>query len=87
MNGDARLRFAKGVKLRRESEGDDMLLVPEGALVLNPSAAAALDLVDGQRTFSQIVDAIVERFEVAPDVARAEVGALFERLAERGFLR
>ena len=64
-----------------------MLLVPEGALMLNASAAAALDLVDGQRTFDDIVAAVVERFDVTADTARGELDELFARLSERGFLR
>jgi pyrroloquinoline quinone biosynthesis protein D len=64
-----------------------MLLVPEGALVLNDSAAAALELVDGRRTVEAIVDAVVELFEVEPDRARDDLRDLFERLAERGFVR
>lgn len=87
MNADARPRFARGVKLRRETSGESMLLVPEGALVLNAGAAAALDLVDGERTLSEIVDAIVERFEVTRETAKADVASLFERLSERGFMR
>ncbi len=86
MNAAARPRFGKGVKLRHEGDGNAMLLIPEGALVLNRPAAVALELVDGKRTLAQIVDAVVEQFEVTPDRARDDVGDLFERLAERGFL-
>jgi len=39
---DAVPRFGKGVKLRRDANGSAMLLVPETALELNGSAAAAL---------------------------------------------
>jgi coenzyme PQQ biosynthesis protein PqqD len=63
-----------------------MLLVPEGALVLNRVASVALELVDGERTLGEIVDAIVEQFEVEPDRARDDLSALFDRLNERGFL-
>ena len=48
MNAQSRPRFGKGVKLRHEPDGGAMLLVPEGALVLNRSAAVALELVDGK---------------------------------------
>lgn len=87
MNDDSQPRFGKGVKLRREEDGSVMLLVPEGALVLNPTAAAALELVNGKRTFAEIVAEIVEQFEVAPERAGDELRGLFGRLAERGFLR
>ncbi len=87
VNRQAPLALGKGVKLRHDRDGGVMLLVPEGALMLNASAAAALELVDGQRTFDDIVAAVVERFDVAAETARAELDELFARLAERGFLR
>lgn len=86
VNLAAQPRFGKGVKMRHDADGSAMLLVPEGALVLNPPAAAALELVDGRRTFEEIVAAVVERFDVAPQLAQEEISALFERLSQRGFL-
>ncbi len=86
MNAATQPKFGKGVKLRHESDGGVMLLVPEGALVLNSVAAVALELVDGTRTFAQIVDAIVKRFDVEPERAREDLMDLFDRLAERGFV-
>lgn len=87
MNAGDRPRFGKGVKLRREAGGEAMLLVPEAALMLNPAAAAALELVDGTRTVGEIVEAVVDRFEVEAARARDDVAELFDRLAARGFLR
>ncbi|MGC1381167.1 MAG: pyrroloquinoline quinone biosynthesis peptide chaperone PqqD [Candidatus Baltobacteraceae bacterium] len=86
MTPEARPRLGKGIKLRHDGDGSVMLLVPEGALILNQSAAAALELVDGERTLSEIVETIVERFDVAPEAARDELGTLFDRLAQRGFV-
>jgi pyrroloquinoline quinone biosynthesis protein D len=87
MNADARPRLGKGVKLRHDADGSVMLLVPEGALVLNDSAAAALELVDGERTLAEIAAAVVERFEVSAQRARVELAELFGRLEERGFVQ
>lgn len=87
MNAPARPRFGKGVKLRHDPDGGVMLLVPEAALVLNEPAAAALELVDGTRTIGEIVEEVVKQFDVEPERARDDVGALFDRLVERGFLR
>jgi coenzyme PQQ biosynthesis protein PqqD len=78
--------FGKGVRMRHEPDGSAMLLVPEGALVLNAAAAATLSLVDGTRTVDDIVAALVAQFDVAPEQARADVEALFERLTERRLL-
>jgi pyrroloquinoline quinone biosynthesis protein D len=87
VNAQARPRFGKGVKLRRDPDGGVMLLVPEGALVLNSPAAVALELVDGKRTLAEIVDAVVERFDVAPERARNDLNGLFDRLTQRGFVQ
>lgn len=87
MNAQTRPRFGKGVKLRHEPDGGAMLLVPEAALVLNRPATVALALVDGKRTLAQIVDAVVEQFEISPERAQEDLDDLFDRLAERGFLR
>lgn len=86
MNPGARPRFAKGVKLRHDRDGSVMLLVPEGALVLNPSAAAGLEMIDGRCSLDEIVNAVIERFEVSADRARTDLTDLFTRLAERGFI-
>jgi pyrroloquinoline quinone biosynthesis protein D len=87
VNAQAQPRFGKGVKLRRDPDGSVMLLVPEGALVLNSPAAVALELIDGKRTLAEIVDAVVERFDVAPDRARDDLNGLFDRLTQRGFVQ
>lgn len=86
MNLTAKPRFGKGVKLRHDADGSVMLLVPEGALVLNRPAAAALELIDGRRTLEEIVAAVVERFNVAPHCAQDELSDLFDRLSQRGFV-
>jgi pyrroloquinoline quinone biosynthesis protein D len=78
--------FERGVRLRTEDDGSAMLLVPEGAVKLNASAAAALALVDGRRTVDEIVAHICARFDVADSRARDEITALFERLHLRQML-
>jgi pyrroloquinoline quinone biosynthesis protein D len=83
MNTSAAPRFGKGVRLHTSRDGQAMLLIPEGALVLNPSAAATLELIDGARTIAEIVHAITERFDVTQEQAQGDVGELIARLAER----
>lgn len=86
MNETSAVRFGKGVRFRRDRDGNALLLVPEGALQLNGSAGAALELVDGARSVDDIVALLVEGFEVTRDDARSGVTEVFERLIERGFL-
>lgn len=87
MNETAPLRFGKGVRFRRDRDGNGVLLVPEGALQLNGTAGAALELVDGKRTVHDIVTVLVERFDVTRDEALAGVTEVLQRLTERGFLQ
>jgi coenzyme PQQ biosynthesis protein PqqD len=61
-----------------------MLLFPEGALVLNPTAAAVLELCDGNRTVSAIVTQLEERYQGAS--VGNDVRNLLSRIAERGLL-
>jgi pyrroloquinoline quinone biosynthesis protein D len=87
-DADDRPEFARGVRLRRERDGTALLLVPEGIVRLNATAAATLELVDGHRTIDEIV-AIMEARHV--DVPRGRVAAdvreLFGRLRARRLLR
>lgn len=86
MTPEQRPKFGKGVKLRLEDDGNAMLLVPEGALVLNSTAAETLELVDGRRSIDDIVATLVERFDVERDTARDDVCELMDQLASKGFV-
>jgi pyrroloquinoline quinone biosynthesis protein D len=86
LNAADKPRLGKGVRLRRESAESAMLLVPEGALALNASAAAALELVDGMHSIAEIAARLVEFFDVDENLAREEVCRLLDRLAERRFI-
>lgn len=79
--------FARGVRLRKEPDGTTMLLVPEGVVRLNVTAAAALALVDGRRTQGEIVAELEARgFDATAARIAEDVGALFARLRARRFL-
>ena len=86
MNPVVRPAFERGVRLRTEDDGSAMLLVPEGAVKLNASAAAALALVNGERTLDEIIAEVCARVDVADERARDDVTALFERLRLRRML-
>jgi coenzyme PQQ biosynthesis protein PqqD len=86
VNAGVRPVFERGVRLRTEDDGSAMLLVPEGAIKLHASAAAALALVNGERTLDEIIADICLRFDVADDRARDDVVTLFERLRMRRML-
>ena len=79
--------FARGVRLKRQA-GGAILLVPEGIVTLNPTAAAALALVDGTRTVGEIAATLGNGGFAAPDGESArDVRDLFARLRARHLLR
>lgn len=74
------------MRLRREPSGETYLMIPEGIVALNETAAAALELADGTRDFNAIVAALAERFENAGSAISTDVRDLFNEFAERGFI-
>jgi pyrroloquinoline quinone biosynthesis protein D len=80
--------FERGVRLRREADGSALLLVPEGIVRLNPSAAAAIGLIDGRRSIDEVVTELAQSSYDAPNERIADdVQALFDRLRARRFVR
>ena len=78
-----RPRLATGARLRYDDVREEhLLLIPEGAVRLNPTAAEVLELCDGERSLDDIVGALSARYEGA-DV-RDDVLALVDAMAERG---
>ncbi|HWE07839.1 MAG TPA: pyrroloquinoline quinone biosynthesis peptide chaperone PqqD [Solirubrobacteraceae bacterium] len=80
-----RPRLTTGARLRYdEVRGEHVLLVPEGVVRLNPTAAEVLDLCDGERSFDDIVDALAARYDGAD--LRDDVRGLVDALTEKGLL-
>jgi coenzyme PQQ biosynthesis protein PqqD len=61
-----------------------VLLYPEGAVLLNDTGAAILQLVDGRRTVAEIAAILGERYQI--DVA-ADVAQYLSDLAEKELIR
>jgi pyrroloquinoline quinone biosynthesis protein D len=80
-----RPKLATGVRLHRDKVREqDVLLFPEGALVLNETALEVLGLVDGERTLDEIAAVLSERYEGA-DV-KDDVAELLDGIGERGLV-
>ena len=80
-----RPRLATGARLRYDDVREEhLLLIPEGAVRLNPTAAQVLELCDGERSVDDIVDALSARYEGA-DV-RADVVELVDAMAQKGLV-
>jgi pyrroloquinoline quinone biosynthesis protein D len=61
-----------------------VLLYPEGAVLLNETGRAILELVDGKRTVAQIAQELGARYQT--DVT-ADVTEYLSRLAERELIQ
>jgi pyrroloquinoline quinone biosynthesis protein D len=80
-----RPKLATGVRLHRDKVREqDVLLFPEGALVLNETAIEVLQLCDGERSLDDIAAILSERYEGA-DV-RDDVAELLAGIGERGLV-
>jgi pyrroloquinoline quinone biosynthesis protein D len=80
-----RPRLATGARLRYDEVREEhLLLVPEGAVRLNPTAVAVLELCDGERSVEDIVGVLSERYGGA-DVGE-DVRGLVDAMAQRGLV-
>ena len=80
-----RPKLATGVRLHFDRVRErHVLLFPEGALVLNPTAVEVLELCDGERSLDDVAAVLSERYE-GVDV-RDDVAELLGEIAERGLV-
>jgi pyrroloquinoline quinone biosynthesis protein D len=80
-----RPRLVTGARLHYDDVREEhVLLIPEGVVRLNPTAAEVLDLCDGERSLDDIAGALSARYEGA-DVS-ADVRELVDAMARRGFV-
>jgi pyrroloquinoline quinone biosynthesis protein D len=80
-----RPRLATGARLRYDEVREEhLLLVPEGAVRLNPSAVEVLELCDGERSLDEILGVLSDRYE-GTDLS-ADVLVLIDGMTERGLL-
>ena len=80
-----RPRLVDGARLQFDDVRDEhLLLIPEGAVRLNATAAQVLELCDGRRTLDEIAAALSERYSGA-DVS-GDVQELLDGMADRGLV-
>jgi pyrroloquinoline quinone biosynthesis protein D len=80
-----RPRLVTGARLRYDEVREEhLLLIPEGAVRLNPTAADVLELCDGERSLDDIAGALSARYEGAH--VRDDVLELIHAMAERGLV-
>lgn len=80
-----RPRLVTGARLRYDEVREEhVLLIPEGAVRLNPTAAAVLELCDGERSLDDIVHVLSARYEGA-DLGD-DVVELVDAMAQKGLV-
>jgi pyrroloquinoline quinone biosynthesis protein D len=80
-----RPRLVTGARLRYDEVREEhLLLIPEGAVRLNATAAEVLELCDGERSLDDIVGALSARYDGAD--LRDDVHELVDELAARGLV-
>jgi pyrroloquinoline quinone biosynthesis protein D len=80
-----RPRLVTGARLQYDEVREEhVLLVPEGVVRLNPTAAEVLELCDGERSLDEIIDTLSERYE-GPDL-RDDVRRLVDGMTQRGLV-
>jgi pyrroloquinoline quinone biosynthesis protein D len=80
-----RPRLVTGARLRYDDVREEhLLLIPEGAVLLNPTAAQVLELCDGERSLDDIAGALSARYEGA-DV-RDDVRELLDDMEQQGLV-
>jgi pyrroloquinoline quinone biosynthesis protein D len=80
-----RPRLVTGARLQYDDVREEhVLLIPEGVVRLNPTAAEVLDLCDGERSLDDIVGTLSTRYEGA--AVRDDVLELVDAMAQRGLV-
>jgi pyrroloquinoline quinone biosynthesis protein D len=80
-----RPRLATGARLQYDDVREEhVLLVPEGVVRLNATAAEVLELCDGERSLDEIVGILSERYEGAD--LHDDVRGLVDGMAQRGLV-
>ena len=78
-------KLPEGVRLRFDKVRDrHVLLYPEGAIALNPTAVSVLELCDGERSVDDIAAELSAKYNGA-DI-RADVQDLVDAIAARGLI-
>ncbi|MFN6558290.1 MAG: pyrroloquinoline quinone biosynthesis peptide chaperone PqqD [Nostoc sp. ChiSLP01] len=85
IDNHARPRLVRGVRLRWDDvRKQHWLLVPEGALQLNSTAAAILALCNGERTLNAIAAELAKHYQ--GENLLEDVRHLLSRISQRGLL-
>ncbi len=77
-------KFPRGVRLKHdETRQEWVLLAPERLIKCDPIAAAVLQLCDGKRAVSDVVDILAGQYNADPTLIARDVLALLDGLRDK----
>jgi pyrroloquinoline quinone biosynthesis protein D len=79
----SRPRLARGCRISEQAGQESTLLMPEGAMRLNPPGLKILRQCDGQHTFAEIVSVLQGEFAAPPERVAEDTAVFLEHLQER----
>jgi pyrroloquinoline quinone biosynthesis protein D len=80
-------RLATKARLKWDAVREkNLLLFPEGVLVLNKTAHDVLALCDGQRAVAEIVKALAAQYAVEANTIDADVKEILQKLSQKTFV-
>jgi len=80
-------RWARGVRLRYDETRENWVIVsPERVSMLNQSATEILKLIDGERSVTQMVDDLAERFHAPREIIEKDVLHTLQDMQTRGLI-
>lgn len=87
ITAETRPALPRHIKLRHDAgRGRWILLAPERVFEPDEIAASILQLCDGKRTVSVIVDELAKSYQAPADQIRADVIEILQELADKGAL-
>lgn len=85
--GDTVLAIPKHIKLRHDpGRGRWIILAPERVFNPDETAVAVLQLLDGQRSVSEIAEGLSQEYKAPLDVVTDDILAMLQDLTDKGVL-
>lgn len=87
VSGETRLVMPRHIKLRHDpGRGRWIVLAPERVFNPDDTAVAVLQLLDGQRSVSEIAETLSQEYQAPLDVVTDDIVAMLQDLTDKGVL-
>jgi len=87
VDGDTVLALPRHIKLRHDAgRGRWIILAPERVFNPDETAVEVLQRLDGQRSVSEIAEALSQEYQAPLDVVTTDIVAMLQDLTDKGVL-